>query len=208
MKILIGDDHSVVRKGLIQIILEEYPLAQITECADGIEMQEIVNHNMFNIIISDISMPNRLGLNFIKEIKDVQPKTPLLILTMHAAEQYELRVIKSGARGFLNKESAPEELIDAIKILLVGIKYMSKETELALSKTKVKNLTKLPHDTLSSREFEVFNLMIQGVSPLQISQKLTIGPTTVSTFKKRVFAKIGVTSLADLVRYAVDNGLH
>ena len=207
MKILIGDDHSVVRRGLIQIILEEFPLALITESADGIEMQNLANHNKYDIIISDISMPNRAGLAFIKELKNAQPTTPILILTMHAAEQYELRCVRAGAAGFLNKESATEELIAAINSLLIGVKYISKEVLILLSKTKEKNLRKLPHETLSSREFEVFNLMIEGSSSVQISEKLSIGPTTVSTFKKRIFQKIGVSTLADLIRYSVDNQL-
>ncbi len=207
MKILIGDDHSVVRKGLIQIIQEEFPLAIITEAADGKEMYEIAKLNKFNIIISDISMPNRIGLNFIAELKETQPSTPLLILTMHAAEQYELRCVRAGACGFLNKESATEELVAAINSLLIGVKYISKEVKDAISKTKPKNLKKLPHETLSSREFEVFNLMIEGNSSIIISEKLSIGPTTVSTFKKRIFAKLGVNTLADLIRYSVDHQL-
>ncbi len=207
MRILVGDDHGVVRKGLIQIILEEFPLAIITEAADGKEMKEIVKLNKFDIIISDISMPNRLGLNFITEFKQDQPSTPILLLTMHAAEQYELRCIRAGACGFLNKESATEELIKAINSLLIGVKYISKEVAEAISKTKTKNLKKLPHETLSNREFQVFNLMIEGNSSINISEKLSIGPTTVSTFKKRVFTKIGVNSLAELIHYSIDNRL-
>ena len=207
MKILIGDDHSVVRKGLIQIIQEEFPMAIITETADGKEMNDIAKQYKYDIIISDISMPNRLGLNFIAELKHTQPTTPILILTMHAAEQYELRCIKAGASGFLNKESATEELIAAINSLLIGVKYVSKEVAETISKTKTKNLKKKPHETLSSREFEVFNLMIEGKSSLIISEKLGIGPTTVSTFKKRIFNKIGVRTLADLIRYSIDNQL-
>jgi two-component system, NarL family, invasion response regulator UvrY len=139
MKILIGDDHSVVRKGLIQIIQEEFPLAIITEAADGKEMNEIAKLNKFDIIISDISMPNRMGLNFITEFKQAQPSTPILILTMHASEQYELRCIRAGANGFLNKESATEELILAINSLLIGVKYVSKEVATLISNTKSKN---------------------------------------------------------------------
>ena len=207
MKILIGDDHSVVRKGLIQIIQEEFPLAKIIESADGKEMNDIAKLTKFDIIISDISMPNRVGLNFIRELKTTQPTTPILILTMHAAEQYELRCVRAGACGFLNKESATEELVAAINSLLMGVKYITKEVADTISKTRPKNLSKFPHETLSSREFEVFNLMIEGNSSIAISEKLSIGPTTVSTFKKRIFHKIGVNTLADLIRYAVDNQL-
>lgn len=207
MRILIGDDHSVVRKGLIQIIREEFPLAKIIETADGKEMNDIAKLTKFDIIISDISMPNRIGLNFIRELKETQPTTPILVLTMHAAEQYELRCVRAGACGFLNKESATEELVAAINSLLIGVKYISKEVAETISKTRPKNLLKYPHETLSSREFEVFNLMIEGNSSIAISEKLSIGPTTVSTFKKRIFHKLGVNTLADLIRYAVDNQL-
>ena len=207
MKILVGDDHGVVRKGLIQIILEEFPLAIITEASDGKEMNDMAKHNKFDIIISDISMPNRTGLNFISELKDSQPSTPVLILTMHAAEQYELRCVRAGACGFLNKESATEELIKAINFLLISVKYISPEVAKQISKTKISNLKKAPHETLSSREFVVFNLMITGFSSVSISEKLSIGPTTVSTFKKRIFKKIGVTSLAELIHYSIDNRL-
>ena len=205
MKILIGDDHSVVRKGLIQILKEAYPFAEIIESADGVEMFKLAMKTTFQIIISDLSMPGRYGIDFIKELKDVQPKTPILILSIHPAEQYAIRTIKAGASGYLNKESAPEELINAVNLLLKGKKYITEDIADLLF--DIKHHDKELHQTLSNREFEVFKLIASGKSMQDISNQLSLSANTVSTYKTRLLTKMNLKNVADITRYAIENNL-
>lgn len=204
MKILFGDDHSVVRKGLIQILKEAYPFATITEAADGAEMFKYALKETFEIIVSDISMPGRSGIDFIKELKEVQPKTPILILSIHPAEQYAVRTIKAGASGYVNKESAPEELIIAVKQLLTGKKYITQDVAEILIDFGKKRSDKLPHETLSNREFEVFKLIASGKSSLEISKLLSLSANTVSTYKTRLLEKMNLKNISDITRYAIE----
>lgn len=207
MKILIGDDHSVVRKGLIQILMEAYPLAEITETADGPEMFKCALKNKFEIIISDISMPGRSGIDFIKELKDTQPTTPILILSIHPAEQYALRTIKAGASGYINKETAPEELITAVQQLLNGKKYITQDVAEILVDYKTNNSNLPLYEMLSNREFEVFKLFAIGKSSLEISKKLSLSANTVSTYKARLLNKMNLKNISDITRYALENNI-
>jgi DNA-binding NarL/FixJ family response regulator len=206
MKILIGDDHSVVRRGLIQILKDAYPFAEIIEAADGIEMFKLALKQQFKIIISDISMPSRNGIDFIKELKDAQPNTPILILSIHPAEQYAARTIKAGASGYLNKESAPEELINAVNLLLLGKKYITEEVADLLVDFKQDDSSHL-HGKLSNREYEVFRMLAQGNSPSEISNKLGLSGNTISTYKIRLLTKMNLKSVAELTKYAIENNL-
>ena len=205
MKILIGDDHSVVRKGLIQILKEAFPFAEITEAADGAEMFKYALKQTFEIIISDISMPNRSGIDFIKELKEVQPKTPILILSIHPAEQYAVRTIKAGASGYINKESAPEELIIAVNQLLNGKKFITQDIAQILFDFRKDNANKPIHEILSNREFEVFKLIASGKSSLEIAKELSLSANTVSTYKTRLLEKMNLKNISDITRYAIEN---
>ena len=207
INILIGDDHTLFRKGIIHIVHDAFPQAIIDEAADGEEMLQMVKKKMYNIILSDISMPNRVGLEFITQLKNAQPLTPLLVLTMHSAAVYVVRVIKAGANGFMNKESAPEELIIALETLLKGQNYISKEAEDLIKTSKNNPENRLPHQTLSKREFEVFKLMVEGFATLEICDKLHLKATTVSTFKNRIYGKFGFSNVSELTRYALENKL-
>ena len=207
MKILIGDDHSVVRKGLIQILKEAYPFASITEASDGAQMFKLALKEKFEIIISDISMPGRSGIDFIKELKDAQPKTPVLILSIHPAEQYALRTIKAGASGYINKESAPEELIIAVQQLLNGKKFITEDVAEILFDYRFQTSGKAPHEILSNREFEVFKLIAQGKATLQIAKELSLSANTVSTYKTRLLDKMNLKSVSDITRYALENNI-
>lgn len=207
MKILIGDDHAVVRKGLIQILKEAYPFAQIIDCADGVDMFKCAIKQNFDIIISDISMPNRSGIDFIKELKDLQPRTPILILSIHPAEQYALRTIKAGASGYLNKESAPEELVNAVRKLLTGKRYITQDIAEMLVDMGKKKTDKALHETLSNREFEVFKLIANGKSSSEIADMLVLSANTVSTYKTRLLEKLHLKNISDITRYAIENNL-
>lgn len=207
MKILIGDDHSVVRRGLIQILKEAYPFADITEATDGPEMFKLALKNVYEIIISDITMPGRSGIDFIKEIKDVQPKTPILILSIHPAELYAIRTIKAGASGYINKESAPEELIIAVKQLLTGKKYITNDVAELLFDSKKTSGSVMLHETLSNREFEVFKLIASGKTSTQIAKELSLSSNTISTYKTRLLEKMNLKNISDITRYAIENKL-
>ncbi len=207
MKVLIGDDHSVVRKGLIQILKEAFPFAEITEASNGAEMFKLALKNTYEIIISDISMPGRSGIDFIKEFKEIQPKTPVLILSIHPAELYANRTIKAGASGYINKESAPEELVIAVKQLLNGKKYITDEVAEILFESKSTKHEKLPHEILSNREFEVFKMIAQGKNSNEIAKTLSLSANTVSTYKTRLLDKMNLKNISDITRYAIENKL-
>lgn len=150
-------------------------------------------------------MPSRNGIDFIKELKQAQPSTPILILSIHPAEQYAARTIKAGASGYLNKESAPEELINAVNQLLLGKKYITDEVADLLTDYKSSNVA--VHETLSNREFEVLKLLAAGKSLPEISAKLSLSTNTVSTYKTRLLLKMNLKSIAEVTKYALENNL-
>jgi len=207
MKILIADDHSLVRKGLVMILKDAYPLAEITDVEDANELLKKVMKEEWTVIISDISMPGRSGADVIKEIKAIAPKTPLLILSAHAPQQYAVRTIKSGASGYLTKESATEELVKAIEYVLGGRKYITPEVAELLADTYEDEMDKRPHESLSDREFEVFNLLSKGNSLSEVANTLNISVNTVSTYRTRILEKMHMHNNADLIKYAINHNL-
>jgi DNA-binding NarL/FixJ family response regulator len=208
MKILIADDHSVVRKGLRMILAETYPLAQITEVPDAFELLNKAGKEEWTVIISDISMPGRSGADIVKEIKELAPKTPLLILSGHAPQQYAVKTIKSGASGYLTKESAPEELVKAIERVLGGKKYITAEIAELLAYAYGDDTDKLPHQYLSDRELEVFKLISAGNSTSEAANILSLSVNTISTYRTRILEKMHLHSNADLIKYALQHHLH
>jgi DNA-binding NarL/FixJ family response regulator len=206
MKILIADDHSVVRRGLAMIIKDAYPFVDITEVADGTDLLKLADKENWNIIISDISMPGRSGIEMIKEIKDIVPKIPILILSVHAAEQYAVRTIKAGASGYLNKESAPEELTKAIEQILGGRKYITPEVAEMLADS-LHTDTEQPHNQLSDREFEVLKQIASGKTVTEIADILFLSPNTISTYRSRILEKMNMHTNAELTHYAISNKL-
>lgn len=207
MKIIIADDHSVVRKGLVMILKDAYPLAKITDVADANELLKKIAKEEWTVIISDISMPGRSGADVIKDIKAIAPKTPLLILSAHAPQQYAVRTIKSGASGYLTKESATEELVKAIEYVRGGRKYITPEVAELLADTYEDEMDKRPHESLSDREFAVFNLLSKGSSLSEVSNLLNISVNTVSTYRSRILEKMHMHNNADLIKYAITHNL-
>jgi DNA-binding NarL/FixJ family response regulator len=206
MNILIGDDHSVVRKGLKTILTDAFPNAYIDEASDGIELLDKALNQEWSIIISDISMPGRSGIEVLKEIKEVKPQQPVLILSVHAPEQYAVRTLKAGASGYLTKESAPEELVKAIQHILNGRKYITSEIAEILADIQYNNLTdKNPHEYLSDREFEVFKLIASGKTVSQIAETLLLSIHTISTYRSRILEKMHMSTNAELTKYAISN---
>jgi len=208
MRILIADDHAVIRRGLKQILLDEYPSAEIDEAADAeAAIKKSITGN-WDVIISDLSMPGRSGLDLVQHIKQNFPKLPVLILSIHPEEQYAIRALKAGAAGYLNKEAAPEELVMAVQRLLQGRKYISASIAEKMADELDKEKTnRASHELLSDRELDVFKLIAGGTSVTDISEKLSLSITTVSTYRARIMNKMNMKSNADLTRYALEHSL-
>ncbi len=207
MKVLIGDDHSVVRKGLKMIIEEEYPNALIAEAIDGADLIKKSSSENWDIIISDISMPGRSGVEIIKTLKEINPKTPILILSVHAPEQYAVRTLKAGASGYLTKESAPEDLVKAIKQITGGRKYITPDIAEMLIEHQGMKEDSLQHKQLSNREFEVMKLLAYGKKVSDIGEELSLSINTISTYRTRILEKMHMNNNAELTKYAINNGL-
>ena len=207
LKILIADDHTVVRKGLKQILLEEFLSAEIDEAGDAEELLGKVMKKEWDIVISDISMPGRSGLEVLQQIKQHYPKLPVLILSIHPEDQYAVRVLKAGASGYLNKDSATDELVKAVRQVLLGKKYITTSIAERLASLLDQDPDKLPHEILSDREFEVLKLLAAGSPVSEIAEKLSLSVTTVSTYRARILTKMSLKSNADLTLYAIKNKL-
>lgn len=205
LRILIADDHAIIRKGLKLILLEEYPSAQIVEVADAEDVLSKLMDQEWDIIICDLSMPGRSGLDVIHFVKQNYPKTPVLILSIHPEDQYAIRVLKAGASGYLSKETATDELIVAVQRLLLGRKYISEAIAEKMSNELDQHSNKPLHEILSDREFHVLKLLAEGKSVSEIAVSLSLGVTTVSTYRSRVLAKMSVKNNAELTRYALEN---
>ncbi|MBX2920520.1 MAG: response regulator transcription factor [Ferruginibacter sp.] len=207
LRILIADDHSIVRKGLKQILLDEFPAAQIDEVPDAEELIKKVMAEKWDVVVSDLSMPGRSGLDALQQIKASHPNLPVLILSIHPEEQYALRALKSGASGYLSKDTAPDELVKAVQKVLLGKKYISQSIAEKLANTFSSASGKSPHETLSDREFDVMKLLANGKSVSEIAEMFSLSVTTVSTYRARVMAKMDMKSNSDLTRYAIENNL-
>jgi len=207
LRILVADDHTVVRRGLRQILLDEFLAAHIVEVADADELFNQVLKNEWDVVITDISMPGRSGLDVLQQIRQHYPKLPVLILSVHPEDQYAIRVMRAGASGYLNKDSAPEELVKAVHRLLLGKKYITPSLAEKLAESLDQDAGRLPHESLSDREFEVLKLLAAGMAVGNIADKLSLSPTTVSTYRARILQKMNAGSNADLIRYAMENKL-
>ncbi len=207
LRILIADDHTVVRKGLKQILLDEFPAAVIEEVPDAEELIKKVMSAKWDVVISDLSMPGRSGLDALQQIKLSYPNLPVLILSIHPEEQYALRAIKSGASGYLSKDAAPDELVKAVEKVLLGKKYISESIAEKLANTFSYDTSLQPHDNLSDREFDVMKLLANGKSVSEIAERLSLSVTTVSTYRARVMTKMNLKSNSDLTKYAIENKL-
>ena len=206
-RILIADDHPIVRRGLKEIILESFPSAEITEVGDAEELIEKVIKEEWDVVISDLAMPGRTGLEAMQQIKLHSPKLPVLILSMYSEDQYAIRVLKAGASGYLNKDMAPEELVNAINKVLSGRKYITPSIAEKLASNVNFDSDKLPHELLSDREFEVLKMMASGKSVTDIGASLFLSTTTISTYRSRILTKMNLKTNADLTQYAIEHKL-
>jgi two-component system invasion response regulator UvrY len=208
MRILIVDDHAIVRKGLKHLLLEEYPSSIIEELADGQSLVEKVINEAWDIVICDLDMPGRGGLDALRQIKEISPKLPVLIVSIYPEDQYAVRVLKAGAAGYLNKDVATEELAKAVRQILQGRKFVSSSITEKITEELGRNSgDRAPHELLTNREFEVFKLIASGSSVSEIAEKMSLSSTTISTHRARLLAKMHIKTNAELTRYALDNRL-
>jgi DNA-binding NarL/FixJ family response regulator len=206
LRFLIADDHAIVRKGLKQILLEEYPSAKIEEVGDAETLISKCSDEAWDVVISDLNMPGRSGLDALKQLRQVCPQLPVLIMSMYPEDQYALRVLKSGAAGYLSKESIHDELISAIQTVLNGRKFITPSVAEILAES-LEITTDQKHELLSNREFDVLKLLASGKSVSDIAEQLSLSVTTISTYRSRILEKMKMHSNADLTRYALEKNL-
>src|SRR5262245_47380524 len=207
MNVLIADDHAVVRRGVKQILLDRYPGVSIAEADHAHEVLNLVYEQDWDIVLLDISMPGKSGVEVLKELKKLHPNLPVLILSTHPEEQYAIRMLRAGAAGYLTKETAPEQLLAAIEKVVSGGKYISPSVaELLAAKLSVAE-NRVPHETLSDREYQVLGLIASGKTISQIARELSLSANTISTYRTRILQKMGMTTNADLTRYVIETGL-
>jgi two-component system, NarL family, invasion response regulator UvrY len=207
MNVLIADDHAILRKGLIEILNESFPSLNYFEASNGIEALQISRKENLDFIMLDISMPGRNGLDTLKQIRSDGNKTPVLILSVQPEDQYAIRVLKAGANGFLNKDSAPEELLNAVRQVLKGKKYISANIAEKLAQTISMPFDRPLHDSLSDRELQVMQLIASGKTVSEIAKEITLTVNTISTYRARILDKLQLSNNAELTRYALDNDL-
>ena len=207
MKILIADDHAIVRKGLIGLLREEFRDADVQEANSGSEVLDKTRQQKWDLILLDISMPGRNGIDTLIQLRADGIKTPILILSMQPEEQYAIRALKAGASGFVNKDKATEELITAVRKVMSGRKYISESIAEKLAAGIDPGSDKLPHELLSNRELQVLQLIASGKQVSEIAEEMSLSVNTISTYRSRILEKLSLQNNAELTRYALDNGL-
>ncbi len=207
LKILIADDHSIVREGLKQVLADTSDMVVSDEAASTEEALKKALEGDFDVVVLDISMPGRGGLDALKQIKSQKPKLPVLILSMYSEEQYALRVLKAGAAGYLTKESAPDELIGAIRKVSKGMKYVSAHLAEEIAFALDSDFERPIQETLSDREFQVLCMIASGKTAREIAGELALSVKTVSTYRSRILEKMRMKSNAELTHYAIKNKL-
>ena len=206
-RFLIADDHTIVRKGIRQILAEEFTDAEIEEVADAEQLVKKVILSKWDLVISDLAMPGKSGLEALQHIKHLFPDLPVLILSIHPEEQYAIRVLKAGASGYLSKDTAPEELVIAVHRVLLGKKYITLSIAEKIVDSLDSDTNKKLHESLSDRELNVFKMIASGKSVSEVADALALSATTVSTYRARIMAKMNMKNNANLTLYAIENNL-
>jgi two-component system invasion response regulator UvrY len=207
IRVLVADDHTIVREGLKQILVRSDDLVVAGEAANGNDVLRMVREHEWDVLVTDMSMPGRNGLELIKLVKAARPKLPVLVLSMYGEEQFAVRAIRAGASGYLNKESASDQLVNAIRKIAGGGVYVSAAVSEALLRNVRDGERRLPHEQLSDRELQVLQLIVGGRSVNDIAARLNLSPKTVSTHKTRLLEKMNMSNQAELIRYAIAHGL-
>ncbi len=207
IKVLVADDHAVVRRGLRQILAETSDILVGGEASTAAELWQLVERERWDTVILDIEMPGRSGLELLGELKRQHPKLPVLILTVYSEEQYAVRAIRAGASGFLTKESAPNQLVAAVRKIASGGRFITPELAERLASSLAGDSDALPHEALSDREFQVLCMIASGKTVSQIGQELSLSVKTISTHRTRILAKMNMKSNSELTHYAIKSRL-
>jgi two-component system, NarL family, invasion response regulator UvrY len=207
MRILLADDHVVVRRGLRDMLANSFPGAHFIEAGTGDEVLGHIRRQACNLLILDVNMPGRSGVDVLKEVKNLNPNIPVLMLSVQPEDQYAVRCLKAGASGYLCKDSAEEELVKAARKVMEGGRYVSAQLSEKLAREIQLPSTKEPHQLLSDRELEVMRMIASGKSLTDIAEILHVSVKTVSTYRSRCLLKMQMQSNADLVRYALEHKL-
>jgi DNA-binding NarL/FixJ family response regulator len=207
IKVLITDDHPVVRRGIRQILEDDDRISLVQEAGNGKELFERLKEQLFDVILLDISLPGRSGLDLIEQIKRTQSSASILILSIHSEEMYAIKALKAGAAGYLTKTSAPEELISAINKVSNGERYISTSLADKIAESVISGSEKPLYQLLSAREVEVLQLFSEGKKVVQIAAELSLSPKTVSTYRERLLKKLKLHTTSDLIRYAIMEGI-
>ncbi len=207
MRVLIADDHAMFRRGLRETIGEAFPKVTFAEAKTAQETLELVRQQDWEIVILDISMPGKSGLDILDDLKHLRPKLPVLFLSMHPEEQYARRALKAGAAGYLTKESVPEELKTAVKRVLTGGRYVSATLAEKLASDLRRGADLPVHELLSDREFQVLRMIASGKTVKEIADELSLSVKTISTYRSRILEKTGMKTTAELIRFALRSQL-
>lgn len=204
-RFLIADDHAIIRYALKNILLAAFINAYVEEVADAEDLLKKVLEEEWDVVITDISMPGRSGLEVLQQIRQTHSRLPVLVLSMHPEELYAVRVMKAGGSGYLRKDTAMQELVNAVNRVLSGKKYITSTIAEHLAYSVENDSANIPHEDLSDREFEIAKLIASGMSLTEVSEKLSLSITTISTYRSRVMKKLNLKTNADLTLYAIEN---
>ena len=207
IKVVVVDDHAVVREGLKRIITENVGMTVTGEAADGHEAMLVIKSEPCDVVLLDITMPNKNGLDVLKELHAESPRLPVLVLSMHGEDQYAIRVLRAGAAGYLTKDSAPAKLVQAIRKVVRGGKYVSPTLAERLVYDLGPGSDKAPHEILSDREYQVLCMISSGKTVTQIAEELALSVKTISTYRVRILEKLKMKNNAEITRYAIKEGL-
>jgi len=207
IRVLVADDHAVVRRGVVQILAESPHIVVAGEASCGSEVLRAVRENDYDLVLLDIAMPGGSGLEVLKQLRSLKPDVQVLILSMYPEKQYAMRALRAGAAGYLTKDSAPDELVDAIDRISRGDKYITRSLAQELASELGGNADKELHEALSDREYQVMRLLAAGKSVSEIAAQLSLSVKTVSTYRTRILEKLGLKTTAEIMHYALARGL-
>ena len=207
IKVLVADDHAVVRRGLRQILAETPDILVGGEASTLPEVRQRIHDERWDVVVLDINMPGGSGIELLAELRKESPSVRVLVLTVYSEEQYAIRAIRAGAAGFLTKESAPEKLLEAVRKVAAGGRYVSVELAETLASLVAGEAGGAAHERLSDREFEVFKMLASGRTVSQVAQDLNLSVKTVSTHRTRILKKMDMRTNAELTHYAVKSGI-
>jgi two-component system invasion response regulator UvrY len=207
LKLLVVDDHAIIRAGLKQILEEAEGIVVAGEAGTGAEAIQQVRNGDYDLVLLDISLPDKHGIDVLRQIKQQRPQLPVIILSMHLEEQYAVRSMKAGASGYLNKQSAPSQLVAAIRQVANGRNYISSELAEQLAKGLSEGYQEIPHQMLSNRELQTLRLLASGKKLSEMAAIMALSPKTISVYRARLLEKMKLKSNAEAIRYAIDNNL-